>query len=211
MRQQPAKLAARSDDEIIDAIREAVGFEKGDPRIETLIRTKIGAIQVVKSDRPVGGSRKVNKAYAKQMRAWLDAGVDLFKAAPSPFILTLLFASEPLKSPKAMNESATSRMLAFDGFLTNLRKHCDWVERAGIHENKDYMQERAATASSQLMMECGLPLAWSSSTSPYRTVACLLYEAAIGIEAPGEEQLKRACKAIAAFYDLWVSRRGKQI
>jgi hypothetical protein len=199
----------RSDQEIVDEIAKAVGFGSGDKlKIETLIRPKICGIRLDKSKLPQSGQRKVNRAYAKKLRAWLDAGVELFSTAPSPYILALLFAAEPLKSLDTMIETASARKNTFDEFLTDLHKHCDWVEKSGVHENKGYLQERAAILSCKLMLECGLPLAWSSPTSQYRKVAGLFYEAATGEQG---QDIERACEAIALFHRTWAARKHRQI
>jgi hypothetical protein len=151
---------------------------------------------------PMEGNRKANKAYAREIIRWINEGQKLIAGVPETIFLALFCHEQnaPLNSPEAM-EALTGPALAkhakFTAWLANLRARCEWViqKNIGEHGHAGSVQKQAAIAAINLCEKFGRPLAWSSPTSAYRTVARLLYEAMTG---EYDKNIERACELMAS-------------
>ena len=80
--------------------------------------------------------------------------------------------------------------------LAGMREECDLIieMKVGAHGNHGHEQQRAAWASGDLMDQHGLKWGYSSESSPFCTVARLLFEAMTGRY---DENIARACRVVA--------------
>lgn len=122
---------------------------------------------------------------------------EAFINSPEGFNFHMLFAPEEFESVEMMMQEAEQRYEALATILAGVRDRCTWVAetKIGGHRLSGLPQERAAIASREIMQRCGLPLAYSSPTSPYRVVAGLVFEAMTGEFG---RDMERACEDMAA-------------
>jgi hypothetical protein len=187
----------RTDREIVKDIRHKIS-EAGADAPEARISELIEGLRNLESCPPLTGFRKDNTRYARKLSKWLQEGENLLKQHPKEFNFHFLFAPEPSDN-ETIHTSASKAELRYEflrSILIELRSRCEWIikNKFGEHRLAGYQQERAATASRELMEQCGLPLAYSSPTSPYRRVASLFFEAMTGMY---DEELERACEAMS--------------
>jgi hypothetical protein len=182
--------------EIVKEIRKA-GTEATDADVYVLVE----AVSLLKQYPPLNGYRKDNAKYAAKFIKWIEEGERLMKAHPEGFNFNFLFAPDPVPGESALSvmQRAAQRYEATSSVLARLRERCRWIisNKFGEHRSAGYQQERAAIASRELMERLRLPLAYSSSTSTYRSVARLLYQAMLGREPEDGEDIERACEAVA--------------
>jgi hypothetical protein len=189
----------RTDREIVQDIRHKVS-EAGAEAPEAGISELIESLRALKGYGSLAGNRTQNRKYAKKLIAWIDEGRQLLADHPENFNFNVLFA--PYTSVvecidiDVVYQKAELRYEWMSALLSDMRSRCDWIiaSKFGEHASSGYQQERAAIASRELMEQLRLPLAPTSSTSAYRRVASLFFEAMTGIY---DAELERACEAMA--------------
>jgi hypothetical protein len=190
----PDKLPPRSSEEIA---ADLVGIFGADQRHRIAIL--IDAQRQLAKFPPLVGYERSNKKFARRLKAWLEAGDEIFAAMPEDYPAFVLYAPPgPLNSEQqllAAADLAEIRKATLGTLLGDLRSRCEAVIKGGIgeHGSAGYQQERAAIAAREMCEQTGKPLAWSSSTSPYRKAASLFYEAITG---EYDHELERACEFI---------------
>jgi hypothetical protein len=196
----PARDRARSDQEIVRAIQLKI-TEAGATATEARIRELIDGLRSLKPYGSLSGNRASNQKYAKKIIAWIDEGGQLLADHPEDFNFNVIFAprgvavSHP-EIPEILYQQAELRYEAMAAFLSDMRGWCEWIiaTKFGDHGSSGYQQERCAISSRELLEELQLPIAPTSSTSTYREVASLFFEAMMGVY---RADLERACEAMA--------------
>lgn len=191
-------MTERARDEITNGILKAIrdaGAEASEREVNLLVE----AVREQGQKPPLNGYRKANGEYAKKLNKWLEDGERLVKAHPDNFNFHFVFSPTPTagESMPSLMHRAEERYDFFLAILVQMRRQCEWIieNKFGEHGHAGYQQERAATAARELMERHRLPLAYSSPTSTYRSVARLFYQAMMG-EADGED-IERACEVVA--------------
>jgi hypothetical protein len=185
----------RSDDDIIADIVQACGGSN--PTIKGHVDELFAGVrELAKYPFPLAGYRRDNEKFVRKVRKWIEDGEGLLSAAPDGFNFHMLFAPEKSRSIDAMLQEAGQRYGTLAAILAGVRDRCSWMAetKIGEHRSSGFPQERAAIAAGELMKRCGLPLAYSSRTSPYRVVASLFFEAMTG---EYDRDMERACEAMA--------------
>jgi hypothetical protein len=186
----------RTDKEIVDDIRRGIRAANVDVP-EARIRELIEGLRALEAYGPLAGNRTLNRKYAKKFIGWIDDGRRLLAEHPENFNLHLLFAPHApvFERIESVYQRAELRYEWFAALLADMRSRSEWIieSKYGEHGSAGYQQERAAIASRELMEQFKLPLAYSSQTSTYRTVASLFFEAMTGICGA---DLERACEAM---------------
>jgi hypothetical protein len=203
----------RADREIVDDIlKEArkVGAEVPGTRITEWIET----LRTLKPDGPPFGNRRLNKKYAAKVISLIDECMQMLADPPKDFSLNYLFypPDSRLLPPVVAYRKAEQRHDCLATLLSEVRNRCEGIieYRFGEHGRSGYQQQRAAMASRQLLESSGIPLQYSSSTSAYRTIARLFFEAMTGTCSADGADIERACEAVvrspdAALFDqLWL-------
>ena len=154
------------------------------------MRCACAGLRKLYSTPPFKGFRKDNAQHAAKIIKWIQEGQSLLASSshvPSEF----LFLDVP-----ALNENRADH---FTAILHAMREKCEWLlqSKPGAHRNSGFQQERAAAIARGLMEKHGLPLAYSSPTSAYRTTARLFLEGMTGQTSPGGEDIERACQVVA--------------
>ena len=192
----------RSQEEIV---REIVGVIKKElPTAavdETYIRDEIDRLRTPCN--PRGEYRKQNANYAKDVMKWIDDGLKLLAGRADAFPPALLFRQEqtkesiiPIYKEYGMVITDRQQLRSLKDVLAGMREECDRIieMKVGAHGNLGHEQHRAAWASGDLMDQHGLGWAYSSESSPFCTVARLLFEAMTGRY---DEDIARACRFVA--------------
>jgi hypothetical protein len=189
---QPVRSEARGDREIIADIMQACD---GRATLEIISRLA-GGVRQLKQHGPLPGFRKANKKYLHKVRDRLNGLETALRDAPEGFPFLMLLAPYEAATLDEMYAKAENRWDYLAEELGWLRARINRLIETGIGEHgaAGYQQERAAVASAELMHACGLPLAYSSPTSPYRKVAGLFFEVMTGEQG---HDLERACEAMA--------------
>lgn len=195
----PADKSGRSIDAIVADIVRVDGVGKAR---EPMIRLLADGLLKLKPYPPLDGWRADNTKFATAWREWIEQGDALLKAVPENFNVHALFVPEII----SLNETAEQTEARYAQaeicheylvtILAALHRRCGWIieHQFGEHRSAGFQQERCAIAAGELMQCCGLPLAWSSSTSAYRRVATLLFEATTGTFG---RDMERACETMA--------------
>jgi hypothetical protein len=133
--------------------------------------------------------RKHSAKYAADIFKWIDEGEKLLISRRRPFLIY----------------EAQGRRLK--DIFADMREQCRRHRGFGVHGNAGHIQEEAASFASNLLLDHGLPLTYSSETSTFRKIARLFFEARVGTAANGAD-IARACRIIAL--DWKASARFKQ-
>jgi hypothetical protein len=143
-----------------------------------------------------------------ELKRWLETTGSVFFEMPW-FAYLIMWAPEDVaaldqegiealdeKSFNAAFEEAQKGEAAFLSALSKLSERSRRILelRLGEHGSARYDQVRAAAVARELMERCGLPLAYTSTTSAYRVVASLFYEDMTG---EYDKDLERACEKVA--------------
>jgi hypothetical protein len=132
------------------------------------------------------GYRKENAKHAAQMLKWIEEGEKLLGAAPDLFVRLY----KPL-------DAMTSNL----GYMRSL---CEFIirEKPGEHGGSGRHQWIAAAAARALLTYYKLPIVYSSANSRFRAVARLYYEAIADRPLKDDEDIERACRAVARSEEL---------
>jgi hypothetical protein len=180
----------------IDIAKEIVReIRRANPTLdesETNVYHTIMGLRTLPLLAPFKGWRGENKKYATELIKWIEEGQTLLANSPEALSPDFFFADVP-----ALGENRASHFIEI---LNAMRAACDWVvsTRQGVHGSYGYQQQRAAMVARGLMEKHGLPLAYSSPTSAYRTTARLFLEGMLG-QTPDCEDIERACETVANF------------
>jgi hypothetical protein len=142
---------------------------------------------------PFRGYRRENTDYAAKLIEWIEQGQVLLAEPVTGIPPGSIFVDAvSLGQPEG-------RHIQFGAILTQMREQCEWIvqNKIGVHGKSGYQQERAAIIARGLMEKYGLPLAYSSPTSAYRTTARLFFEGMTEETLDGGEDIERACKVVA--------------
>jgi hypothetical protein len=169
---------------------------------EPIVRLLADGLLTLKPYPPLSGWRADNTKFVAALREWVDTGEKLLADSPEGFNRNILFVpelqslDETLEQKAARYGQAQACSELFTAILALLRRRCDRVidSQDGEHRRAGYQQERAAIASEELMVLCGLPLAYASPTSAYCVTASLFFELMTGTFGA---DLERACEAMA--------------
>jgi hypothetical protein len=182
-----ARSAIDISKEIVKEIRKVSPVDESD----TYIYHTIMGLRILSPMDPFKGWRRENKKYAADLIKWIEDGQALLANSPGALSTDLFFTSVPVLGE--------NRSVQFIEILNAMRATCDWIAetRMGVHPNYGYQQERAAIIARGLMEKHGLPLAYSSPTSPYRATARLFFEGMTEQTLDGGEDIERACETVA--------------
>jgi hypothetical protein len=191
----------RTIEEIVADIAKKLGA--GEAESEAYIRDFIQAVVPLKEYSAMIGNRQANEKYARRILKWIDDGDNLLAEVPESHLLPLLFGHKqnaPVNTPERLESLIRQAKTEFTGFADSLamvRSRCEFIIQAkvGEHGNAGHVQDRAAIGAISLCEKFGQPLAWSSLTSAYRTVASCIYEAMTG---EYDRDMERACESMAA-------------
>jgi hypothetical protein len=141
------------------------------------------------------GLRKQNKKYAEEVIEWIKTGERLLTPRRDTVRPSYFFSDW---NELLLQKNALVRMRSLKKIFDDMRRQCEWIieQKIGEHGNAGQEQVRAAWAAVDLMERHGLPLAYSSENSAYRTVARLLFEAMTGRTSKNGADIARACKSV---------------
>jgi hypothetical protein len=182
----------RSVDEIVGDIAGELGGEG----IEDHARALIGAAPFIKNAGPATGNRRANAELAGDLLKWIARGEKLFERLKGGDLIMFFAPPGPIVMPEDLERAVRQAAARRDLWLDALRTRCEWIiqQQIGEHGHTDHMQRAAAIAAAHLCRKAGKPTAWASSTSTFRMVASLVFEAMTGQR---DVELERACEFAA--------------
>jgi hypothetical protein len=146
---------------------------------------------------PVLGYRSDNMAYAKRLQQWGAEGERLIRGAPGGGPFAVIWCAPNADGVVPAVEQVKKEHDALRQLLLVLREKCKAVMKQppGRHRRSGWRQRGAAYIALRLCEKAGKPLATASSTSAFREVASLIFEALTGQHGAN---LERACKYMVA-------------
>ena len=155
------------------------------------------------------------------MIKWIDDGLKLLAGRAEAFPPSMLFrqeTDEPIISvydKYGVVIAGRRQLRSLKDVLAGMREECDLIieMKVGAHGNHGHEQQRAAWASGDLMDQHGLKWGYSSESSPFCTVARLLFEAMTGRY---DENIARACRDVARdrnfelAFEQWLTTAGTE-
>ena len=223
----------RSQQEIVREIVKVIKKARPTAAVdETYIRDEVDSLRTPCD--PSRIYRKQNANYAKDVIKWIDDGLKLLAGRAEAFPPSMLFRQE---TDEPIISARYRRYLILAGFpahekygvviagrrqlrslkdvLAGMREECDLIieMKVGAHGNHGHEQQRAARASGDLMDQHRLKWGYSSESSPFCTVARLLFEAMTGRY---DESIARACRDVARdrnlqlAFEQWLTTAGTE-